>query len=87
MLPRASHVCPIAHLVPRTPCAVIRGDSSLLTAGSYSADLGFWWYLEWPQAVRDRTIRHVTNNKTNRFISINTLEYAAILINYLAAFY
>jgi hypothetical protein len=85
MLPRASHACPIAHMVPRTPSAVIRGDSSLLAAGGYSADLSFWWYLEWPHAVRDRTIRHVTNNTTNQLISINTLEYAAILINYLAA--
>jgi hypothetical protein len=85
LLPPTLHSSPIAHLVPRTPTAVVRGDSSLDAAGGYSLTLGFWWYLEWPPAVRLRTLRYLTNNNT--LISINALEYATILISYLAAYH
>jgi len=57
-LPPTSHSCPLAHLVPRTPTACVRGDASLSAAGGYSADLGFWWHIEWPPDIRARTLRH-----------------------------
>ncbi|KAL3790760.1 hypothetical protein HJC23_010039 [Cyclotella cryptica] len=87
LLPPTFHSSPIAHLVSRTPLAVVPGDSSLDAAGGYSSSLGFWWYLEWPPSVRLQKLRHVKNNKTNTLISINVLEYATILINYLAAYH
>jgi hypothetical protein len=87
LLPPAYLSSPIAHLVPRTPIAIVRGDSSLDAAGGYSSALGFWWYLEWPPAVRLRTLRYIKNNKANTLISINALEYATILISYLAAYH
>jgi len=73
------------HLVSRTPLVCIRGDSSLSAAGGYSLDLGFWWYLEWPPAMRTRTLHFQHDNNSNMLISINQLEYATILINYSAA--
>jgi hypothetical protein len=84
-LPPSFHACPIAHLVPRTPIACVRGDASLAAAGGYSADLGFWWHIEWPPDIRARTLRHKRDNTDNKLISINQLEYAVILINYVAA--
>jgi hypothetical protein len=57
----------------------------LSTAGGYSSDLGFWWHIEWPPDIRERTLRHKRNNIDNKLISINQLEYAVILINYVAA--
>ena len=41
--------------------------------------------MTWPQAVRLRTLTTVQNNKSNSLISINCLEYATILINFVAA--
>ena len=45
----------------------------------------FWWYIEWPEKVRALTLRFVKNNKSGTLISINALEYAALIINYVAA--
>ena len=44
----------------------------------------FWWYLEWPAEVRKYTLKYVRNNSEGKLISINVLEYAAIIINYAA---
>ena len=45
----------------------------------------FWWYFEWPESVRKHTLIYIRSNKDGTLISINVLEYAAILINYAAA--
>ena len=76
---------PIAHLVPRVHDAVAAGDSSLRAAGGWSTDLGFWWHLEWPEEVVQRTLLYLKNNKKGKFISINLLEYATVIINYAAS--
>ena len=34
---------PIAFIIPKTPSASLFGDSSLLSCGGYSTDLGAWW--------------------------------------------
>ena len=67
---------PISHLIPRVPIATAYGDSSLTAAGGYCPELGFWWYIEWPDAIRRRTLRFVKNNKSGKLIDINQLEYA-----------
>jgi hypothetical protein len=72
--------CPISHLINRTSGGVAFSDSSLLAAGGYSRDLKFWWYLEWPLSVRERTLRHVKNNTNGTLIDINVLEYATLII-------
>ena len=45
----------------------------------------FWWYIEWPSAVRERTLLFIRQRGDKRLISINVLEYATIIINYVAA--
>ena len=83
--PEVSFSRPIAHLVDRDNSGLARGDSSLKAAGGYSVDMQFWWHLEWPEAVRRRTLLYIKNNDDNSLISINVLEYATTIINYVAA--
>ena len=83
--PTVTWSCPIAHLVPRQPDAEAAGDSSLRAAGGWSTDLGFWWHLEWPDEVVKRTKLFLPDNKSGKFISINLLEYATVIINYAAS--
>ena len=77
---------PISHLIDCTLIGVAFSDSSLSAAGGYSPDLGFWWYLEWPPSIKSRTLKHIKNNTGDQLININILEYAAIIINYLACY-
>ena len=76
---------PIAFIIPRTPSASIFGDSSLLACGGYSLALQFWWHLDFPAEIISRTLLHIPNEKDERFISINCLEYVTIIVNYCAA--
>lgn len=76
---------PIAHFVKRDPSGIAWSDSSLDAAGGYSVDMKFWWYIHWPEDVRRHTLRFVKNNDANTLISINALEYAALIINYVAS--
>jgi hypothetical protein len=80
-----SKATPIAHLIPDEPDDEAHGDSSLDAAGGWSTSMGFWWYLEWPEEVRKRTLRFVRDGKSEDFIDINCLEYATVLINYAAS--
>ena len=74
--PTIPKVSPISHLIPRVPIATAAGDSSLTAAGGFCPELGFWWYIEWPEAIRQRTLRFVKNNSSGTLIDINVLEYA-----------
>ena len=78
-----SKACPIGHLIARTPIAHGFSDSSLRAAGGYCASLNFWWYLQWEDAIRLRTLLHLKNNNSGQFIDINCLEYAGILITFI----
>lgn len=78
---------PISHLVRRDPSSVAKSDSSLKAAGGYSIDMKFWWYIEWPAEVRNHTLIYVRNNKEGKLVSINVLEYAALLVTYAAAYH
>lgn len=78
---------PIAHLVRRDPSAIAWSDSSLTASGGYSDKMGFWWYYKWPESVHKQTLIYIRNNKDGQLVSINVLEYAALLINYAAAFH
>lgn len=78
---------PIGHLIRRDPSARAWSDSSLRAAGGFSVDMGFWWYLKWPKEVEDHTLIYVRSNNSGDLVSINVLEYAALLINYAAAFH
>ena len=79
---------PIAHWIPRDPDFSGRGDACLEGAGGYSTDLKFWWFIEWPDDIKQKTLKHwnfsVRLDKEN-FISINLLEYFTVIIMYAAA--
>ena len=74
-------------MVPRDPSATAWSDSSLSAAGGFSYDMGFWWYIEWPQDIAQRTLRFVSSNVDGTLVTINALEYASLIINYVAATY
>ena len=76
---------PISHCIARAPSGRAGGDSSLLAAGGYSIDMGFWWHIEWLEEIRRITLRYIRNNKDGNLISINVLEYATVIINYVAS--
>lgn len=76
---------PISHLIPRDNLGWGRTDSCLRAAGGYSPALRMWWYIEWPQSIRLRTLLHVKNNANKNLISINILEYAALLVTFILA--
>jgi len=78
---------PLGHMVPRDPSATAWSDSSLSAAGGFSYDMGFWWYIEWPQDIAQRTLRFVSSNKDGTLVTINALEYASLIVNYVAATY
>ena len=84
---RISMRTPIAHLVRRDPSASAWSDSSLKAAGGYSTTMKFWWYFEWPDNVRKQTLTYIRSNANGQLVSINVLEYAAIIINYAAAYH
>ncbi len=72
--------CPIAHLIPRDPSAIAYSDSLSHAAGGYSKDRQFWWHLQWPESIQAR----MAKERRNDTVSINALEYKAIIINYVA---
>ena len=76
---------PIGHLIPRDPTGVAWSDSCLHAAGGYSFDMGFWWYIEWPEAIKKCTLKFVVTDKEGKLITINALEFASLIINYAAS--
>lgn len=84
----ADHICkasPISHLIPNDWDSESAGDSSLDAAGGWSIDMKFWWYLEWDEDIRRRTLRYIKDGKSGKLVCINCLEYATVLINYAAS--
>ena len=76
---------PIAHMIPREPKASLFGDSSLTGCRGYSLELKFWWHIDFPIEIVERTLLHIPDESDVRFISINCLEYFTIIINYCGA--
>ena len=72
---------PIGHLITRSPSATGWSDSCLHAAGGYSLNMGFWWYMEWPQNIQQSTLKFIFNNKDGKLVSINALEYASLIVN------
>jgi hypothetical protein len=75
---------PLALIVPRDPFATAFGDACLHGAGGYSISLGFWWHLEFPEDVKQRTLLHKQDNSDDLLISINVLEFVTVILNYCA---
>lgn len=45
----------------------------------------FWWYIEWPEEVRRTTLIYKRRNSDGSLTSINVLEFAGMIINYVAS--
>ena len=69
-------------MVERHPSGFGHSDNCLQAAGGFSDEMKFWWYIEWQQEIQKQTCCFVKNNKEGKLISINVLEYAALIINY-----
>ena len=78
---------PLGHFVKRSPSAIGDSDSSLHAAGGYSLDMGYWWYMEWPEEIRRCTLKFVYSDEHGNLVSINALEYASLIVNFVAATY
>jgi len=76
---------PIAHIIKKTPLGQMFGDSSLRAAGGFSLTLKVWWNIFFPDTIVERTLLYLSNNKDEKFISINCLEFITVIINYCAA--
>ncbi len=79
---------PIAHMIERIPSYRSWGDASISAAGGYSSNLHFWWFLQWPKSITDFTIDKFmipSHDKNGTLISINILEFVAIIINFIVA--
>lgn len=75
---------PIGHLIEREPDYEGWQDACLTGAGGFSFNLRFWWILEWPDEIANRTIRFLPKGDKN-LISINMLEYVAIIMGLAAS--
>ena len=76
----------IGHTIPWEPTYQAWGDSSLNAGGGFSTELLFWWYVEWPEHVKAKTLKVRVKSKqnTDELISINALEFVVIILNYAA---
>jgi len=79
---------PIAHVVDRVPEFTAWGNVCLDGAGGYCPELKFWFFLEWPDFVKSKTLKAfkvVAKINHDAFISINLLEFVTVIILYMAA--
>mmetsp|Transcript_29742 Transcript_29742/g.86679 ORF Transcript_29742/g.86679 Transcript_29742/m.86679 type:complete len:873 (-) Transcript_29742:2591-5209(-) len=76
---------PIAHRAEKDPDSTTYGDACLYGGGGFSTDLGFWWQIDWPEEIMNRTLIHIKDGKSGKLISINVLEYLVVILNYAAA--
>ena len=53
----------IAYLIKRTPFATTFGDACLHSAGGYSINLEFVWWLKFPDSVMKRILLHLKDNR------------------------
>ena len=56
----------------------------MTSCGAYCISLEYWWYIQFPFNIRERTLKHLKKGDEN-VISINVLEYVTVIINYCAA--
>jgi len=78
---------PIAHIIPKDFDYSAKGDACLDGAGGFSSSLKFWWYVQWPDHIKMKTLKHfvkIYKTISGDFVSINLLEYVTIIISYAA---
>jgi len=81
---KCSWSAPIALLIQREPTYVTSGDACLTDAGGFSLPLQFWWILEWPVEIQERTLRYLGKGGMS-LISVTLLEYATVVLGLAAS--
>jgi hypothetical protein len=76
---------PIRFLIPSEGDYDVYQDSCNAGAGGFSQHLSFYWNLKWPDTIYHRTSSFNAKPDSSTFISINMLEYAAIILGLAAA--
>ena len=76
---------PLAHIIKRTHAFATYRDASFDGSGGFSLGALFWWHLVWPMEVVHLTRRFIRDKNSKKLISINVLEFVAIIINYATA--
>jgi hypothetical protein len=80
---------PIGQLIKRTHDYEGWGDACLDSGGGMNFDLEFWYELEWPEDIKNRTLRNLKPGSetflTAGLIDINCLEYAILIIGFAGA--
>lgn len=75
---------PISHIIPREPEFHTKGDACLDSGGGWSTDLLFWWYLEWPDDLKNKTLKY-REPGTDTLLTINVMEYLVAIVDYACA--
>ena len=70
---------PIAYLIKRTPVAATYRDAHLDSAGGHSIGLKCVWWLNFPDAVVEHSLKHLKENRDGNLISINVLEFLTVI--------
>ena len=74
---------PFAHIVPREENFETACDSCKEGGGGWSTDLTFWWHIAYKREVVRRA--YLPNNKHGLLVSINSLEFFCVIVNFAAA--
>ncbi len=75
---------PITHIIKLEPDYEGWQDACLTGAGGFSYSLQFWWIVKWPHHIALRMIWYLGKGNKS-LITINMLEYVAIIISLMAA--
>ena len=71
---------PIRFLIPAKGDYHVYQDSCNEDAGGFCQSLTFYWYLRWPEDIYHRTSTFSEKGDSSTYISINMLEYSAMII-------
>ena len=71
---------PIRHIIPSDYECTVPGDACLSGGGAYCDEFQFWYYIPWPEEIKQRTLKG--KRKHSELISINCLEFIIIIISY-----
>ena len=47
----------------------------------------FWWWHDWSEKIKNRTLRFIKDGKSGKLININVLEYATVIIKYAVSYF
>ena len=77
---------PITYLIKRTPFAATSRDACLDSARVYSIGLKCVWWLTFPDAVVECSLKFLNDNRDSNLVSINVLEFPTVITGYCAAY-